>query len=68
MLLDGFKFDLRVYVLMTSCDPMRIFMYKDGLVSSVLLFMPALKCFNSIGTIVDIHIQTSKRDEFGMYI
>ena len=30
-LIDGFKFDYRVYVLITSCDPLRIFVYKDGL-------------------------------------
>lgn len=29
--LDGFKFDLRIYVLVTRCDPLRIFVYKDGL-------------------------------------
>ena len=30
-IMDGFKFDLRIYVLVTSCDPLRIFVYHDGL-------------------------------------
>lgn len=32
LLMDGFKFDLRIYALVTSCDPLKIFLYKDGLV------------------------------------
>uniref|UniRef100_A0A1I8HYV3 Tubulin--tyrosine ligase-like protein 9 n=1 Tax=Macrostomum lignano TaxID=282301 RepID=A0A1I8HYV3_9PLAT len=30
-LIDDYKFDLRVYVLVAGCDPFRIFVFKDGL-------------------------------------
>ena len=30
-IIDGFKWDFRIYVLVTSCDPLRVYVYKDGL-------------------------------------
>lgn len=31
LLIDNLKFDLRIYVLLAGVDPLRIYMYKDGI-------------------------------------
>jgi len=30
-LINGFKYDMRIYVLVTSYDPLKIYIYDDGL-------------------------------------
>ena len=32
LLIDGYKFDLRIYVALASINPLRVYIYEDGLV------------------------------------
>jgi tubulin polyglutamylase TTLL6/13 len=49
-LIDGLKFDLRLYVLINGIEPMRIYMFKDGLarLATVPYKKPALSNMSNL--------------------
>ena len=61
-LLDGFKLDLRVYVLVTACNPLRIFVYKDGLVHKIRSLVDSVsQAIRYLGEVVNSDIYSTNR-------
>ena len=49
-LIDGFKFDFRLYVLINGISPLRLYLYEDGLVrfATVPYRLPAKENLNNM--------------------
>ena len=56
LLMDGMKFDLRVYVLVSSIDPLRIYVFNEGLVR--------LATVNYRAVLLKFQIQEAKKQRF----
>ena len=54
--MDGMKFDLRVYVLVSSIDPLRIYVFNEGLVR--------LATVNYRAVLLEFQIQEAKSNVF----
>ncbi|XP_076235037.1 tubulin monoglutamylase TTLL4 [Calliopsis andreniformis] len=60
-LIDGVKFDMRLYVLLTSIDPLRIYVYNNGLVR-----LATVKYVNHVSTLSDrfMHLTNTSVNKF----
>ncbi|XP_003701950.2 tubulin monoglutamylase TTLL4 [Megachile rotundata] len=60
-LLNGIKFDIRLYVLLTSIDPLRIYLYKEGLVR-----LATVKYANDVTTLSNrfMHLTNTSVNKF----
>ena len=58
-LVDGFKCDMRIYVLVTSVDPLRIFLFNDGLLrlSTERYLVPTDNNLASVAVITEYSIE-----------
>lgn len=60
-LINGIKFDMRLYVLLTSIDPLRIYVYNNGLVR-----LATVKYINHVNTLSDrfMHLTNTSVNKF----
>jgi len=62
LLINGVKFDLRLYVLVTSFDPLRIYIYKEGLTRlATELYKPETSTSNKFAHLTNYSI--NKKNE-----